>query len=394
MVATLDFDLKNAPTDLWEGCRWAVLTMLIVHANTRNRCWLSVDYLVAKLGKSTSTIVAALKWLREHLAFRLVTTKERSEDEKGLPNRQNIYELTGNLTIGELTLPYLHITKENGQPKVSKPKTSKSKGVPVHASETETSETKVSESEVSVSESSKTESLSISSKELTKPISEVIPSPNGEGAPDDAPPAGYEWRGFQAFKHLVKADLKTPKPVFSCGMHYEGTVTSGPHFRGLTACPECLVKASPKVPQKGSSETWTSEVKDALAKLCKLDWTITDHATQMGKTLRSLNGKVTVELLRRFYANWYKCNWRGKRGDAPKPRDVVAEWIALTQTDDCPPGGDNGRPSESKLLSANGREAAGVAGKSGYSDVRTDESGNRYRILLRNGMREYLSEEV
>lgn len=166
MVATLNFDLKDAPPELWEGSHWAVLTMLVLHANVRNRCWPSIDFLVDKLGKSTSTVIAAIKWLRRHGAVTLVPKAERVDREKTLPARQYVYQLTGKLTFGERTICYLYMPSEGAMPasKQGAPKVSKA--------ETSTP-TKVSETEVSPAESFSQQNLSIPTKDSTKSTVEV-----------------------------------------------------------------------------------------------------------------------------------------------------------------------------------------------------------------------------
>lgn len=100
-------------------------------------------------------------------------------------------------------------------------------------------------------------------------------------------------------------------------------------------CQACLAEAMERSKPKTVDPSQSSEVKDAFAKLCKMDWTIDGNASDMGKALRSLNGKATIEALRRFYVNWHKCDWRGKQGQAPKPRQVVEHWVEYTESDDC-----------------------------------------------------------
>lgn len=174
MVATLNYELKDAPVDLWEGSRWTVLTMLILHANIRNRCWTSIDYLASKLGKSTATIEAALKWLRKVGAVEVVPYKERVDAEKLLPTRQYVYQLTGKLTNGDQSIPYLYVSPVNGQ-----------------VLETETSDGQVSKTKTSkqvghvlVFKSSKTENLTVSSIDSSIPIDSAG---SANATPADAP---------------------------------------------------------------------------------------------------------------------------------------------------------------------------------------------------------------
>lgn len=141
MVGTLNFELRDAPPELWDKSRWPVLTMLILHANVRNRCWPTVDYLADKLSLSTATVVHALQWLRNHDAIVVVQPKDRLDDESHLPPRQHVYQLTGELVIDEKRIPYLYVGKEHGQDEVSKIKTSASEVSKSKTSNPKTSKT-------------------------------------------------------------------------------------------------------------------------------------------------------------------------------------------------------------------------------------------------------------
>ena len=97
MSTILNFDLKYSLHILSKNDRWNVLTVLIAHTNTRNRCWPSLTT-IARLGTSGNRNHAsnAKQWLLKHSAFRLVPFQKRfGEDEINLPRRQHIYELTG-----------------------------------------------------------------------------------------------------------------------------------------------------------------------------------------------------------------------------------------------------------------------------------------------------------
>jgi hypothetical protein len=109
-MATLHWGLKDAPSDLYEGARWDLLTQFILHANERNRCWPSMETLAKRLGKSTETLTKAKQWLIEHGAIALVPFSQRSdEQERSQPRRQHIYQLTGVMTFEGKTIQYLYI---------------------------------------------------------------------------------------------------------------------------------------------------------------------------------------------------------------------------------------------------------------------------------------------
>lgn len=114
MVATLNYQLKNAPSELFDHGRWTLLTYFILHANIRNRCWPSMRYLRDRLDKSLPHLTQAKQWLLDHGAIRLVTTDERVGDERDQPGNLHIYELTGSIKFADKTVPYLYTSSENG----------------------------------------------------------------------------------------------------------------------------------------------------------------------------------------------------------------------------------------------------------------------------------------
>lgn len=98
--------------ELTKDCRWNVLTVLILHANIRNRCWVGMDT-IAKMATNNNLTKAtrAKKWLESQGAFTLVPYDKRvGPDETALAPRQHIYQLTGNLTIAGVVYPYLYHT--------------------------------------------------------------------------------------------------------------------------------------------------------------------------------------------------------------------------------------------------------------------------------------------
>lgn len=96
MTTMLDFNLKQAMHFLSEKDRWNVLTVLILHTDDFNRCWPSTNTL-AYMGAhgNRKRALDAKKWLGEHGAFQLVPYQKRTDEEKKLPQRQHIYQLTG-----------------------------------------------------------------------------------------------------------------------------------------------------------------------------------------------------------------------------------------------------------------------------------------------------------
>ncbi len=97
MSTTLNFDVKYALHFLTKQDRWNVLSVLIVHANTRNRCWPSLTKIAHSATSGNRNHASdAKQWLLRHNAFRIIPYQKRfGEDEINLPRRQHIYELTG-----------------------------------------------------------------------------------------------------------------------------------------------------------------------------------------------------------------------------------------------------------------------------------------------------------
>lgn len=113
MSTTMDFALRGMLTELRPDGRLAVLMALVLHANARNRCWPSTDTLARETGYSVPTVVAAKQWLAEHKAFRLVAYELRAEEEKDLPQRQFIYQLSGVLRLDDGRIErYLYMSEE------------------------------------------------------------------------------------------------------------------------------------------------------------------------------------------------------------------------------------------------------------------------------------------
>jgi hypothetical protein len=149
-------------------------------------------------------------------------------------------------------------------------------------------------------------------------------------------PGGHDvWfvvSGDNVHKHLKKGANKALcgyKP-FSHPREFDGKLSLH-----LVECPECI-KARDAPPN-----VFTTELKNALAALVKKDWTIDAHAAEMGKALRQINGKASLEMLDHFKTNWYKCDWRGQKNQPPECHQVVSEWTKLTESDECKDDGSN-----------------------------------------------------
>jgi hypothetical protein len=122
MSTILDFDLKRCFHILTQEDRWNVLGVYMLHANIRNRCWPSMDT-VTRMATNGNRghATRAKKWLIEHGAIEIVPGGKRvGDEEKKLPPRQHIYQLTGILKIDGQTYRYLyHSTQADVEPKRS-----------------------------------------------------------------------------------------------------------------------------------------------------------------------------------------------------------------------------------------------------------------------------------
>lgn len=114
-MATLHWQLRSHLHEFHPATRLIVLTTLILHANIRMRCWPGIDLICKETGYKTQAVSEAKKWLAERGAFVLVPYKQRVDEERALPSRQHVYQLTGILKFEGETVPYLFMTPESQQ---------------------------------------------------------------------------------------------------------------------------------------------------------------------------------------------------------------------------------------------------------------------------------------
>ena len=94
-MATLHWDMRRVLPLLRDEGRLAVLTCLILHANVRNRCWPSTETICDTTGWGRDSVLSAKQWLIDNGAVELVPYNMRANEEKELPRRQHVYQLTG-----------------------------------------------------------------------------------------------------------------------------------------------------------------------------------------------------------------------------------------------------------------------------------------------------------
>jgi hypothetical protein len=117
MSKELHWDVRNHLHEFREGnkgARWPILTAMLLHSNQRLRCWPSTDLLMAETGFSShKEITEARRWLLDRQAIILVPYHQRVGEEKNLPERQFVYQLTGVFRAKDGTLvPLLRLSPE------------------------------------------------------------------------------------------------------------------------------------------------------------------------------------------------------------------------------------------------------------------------------------------
>jgi hypothetical protein len=110
MPTTFDFGFRDALSHFHGGARLHVLVALMLRANVRNRCWPSMRRIAKDTGYALAAVNDAKKWLEEHGAIEVVKYDQRIGDEKTEINHlQNVYQLTGVITVDGVTYPYLYV---------------------------------------------------------------------------------------------------------------------------------------------------------------------------------------------------------------------------------------------------------------------------------------------
>lgn len=115
MSTTLDYRLKGAFGLLTNNpdnpCLLNVLTFLILHSNSRGRCWINTENIASNATRGDpNKAVHAKRWLIEHDAIKLVPYEKRVGDEEKLPKRQHIFQLTGFIRNEDTIYPYLYLS--------------------------------------------------------------------------------------------------------------------------------------------------------------------------------------------------------------------------------------------------------------------------------------------
>jgi len=112
-VTALNWQMRAILPELREAGRLNVLIALLLHVNTRNRAYPGMDMIASETGFGLQAVTAAKSWLMARGAIILVPYKLRVEDERKLPARQHVYQLTGIIrSAANSTYEYLYMSPE------------------------------------------------------------------------------------------------------------------------------------------------------------------------------------------------------------------------------------------------------------------------------------------
>ncbi len=113
-MSDLNWNLRDI-LHQFKDSRLHVFMSIYLHKNTRNRSWPSNELIATETGLSSAPISSAIQWLIESHVVLLVPFDKRVGLELRLPNRKNIYQLTGAVLIEGQYYPYMNLTPEGWQ---------------------------------------------------------------------------------------------------------------------------------------------------------------------------------------------------------------------------------------------------------------------------------------
>lgn len=297
MVATLNYDLKDAPAELFDKCRWSLLTMFILHANVRNRCWPSMRGLAKRLDMSLPYITQAKQWLIDHEAIKLVPYKERVDDEKELANHHHVYQLTGYVKFGDVKIQYLYISPDRGN---DQPDETLKRG------KGKRRETSKPGSMINSVNDQRFSPLSIPIEESTKPNQiqgTSVPSPASETPQPIEPEAKRE--SVEPEPPIVKERIEEPKEKSSAK-------------KEKVSIPPPSTEFIYEMARVCYGSVDAAKVNGNRGYICKVYY---DLYPAWGSA-----SKADVIF---FERRWYQHDWRGQKRERPTPANVKAEWYNL-----------------------------------------------------------------
>lgn len=171
MIPHLNYELKAHFAVIYDQDRWGLLTLLMLHSNERDRCWPTMRGLAKMMGRSLPVVTRAKQWLIEHEAIEIVPYDKRVDQEKALPQRQHVYQLSGYISINGVKVQYIFNKPskavEDQYPETSKPDISQNE-ISNPETSTELIQSIIQNKELSIS--SKIQDIGISNEIPTAPL--------------------------------------------------------------------------------------------------------------------------------------------------------------------------------------------------------------------------------
>lgn len=274
---------------------FTVYMVLVRHANNQTSMTvISMNRIAEKIGKSLSTVKRAINLLKKNGLITVKSGKKQAEK-----NEVNIYSICGvkREIVGS---PMTH-SRVTSEPMIGSPMTHDSR-------------------------LSDQDSL-FKKEEMREQVARSKTIQN--------PPIGYLWItssiSTEKYVHLTT----TERGKILCGASLKHRTTDYQHTEATTPCPECL-KAAEK--PKAKMEQPPKEAKDCFAQICFGQ--ATDLTPQSwGLIVKAWNqmGKPEVAELKTLEDAWYKHDWRGKKGERPKPLQLATERDSLKAKSVPPP---------------------------------------------------------
>lgn len=278
---------------------FTVYMVLVRFANNQtNTSIISMNRIAEKIGKSLSTVKRAINLLKKNGLITVKSGKKQAEK-----NEVNIYSICG--VKREIVGSPVNLGRVMGDPRVG--------------------------SWVTPDSRLTDQDSSLNKREDER--NKVAPSAPKNDLQN--PPTGYLWItssiSTEKYIHLST----TEKGKILCGASLKHRTTDYQHTGANTPCPECL-KAAEK--PKSKMEQPSKEIKDRFAQICFGQAKDLTPAT-WGLIVKAWNqmGKPDLVELKALEDAWYKHDWRGKKGERPKPLQLSAERDSLKAKNVPPP---------------------------------------------------------
>ena len=107
-MTVINWRIRELLPHVTEG-QLKLLLALLSRCNARNRCWPTTQQLATDTGLHHDTIVGHRRMLVISGAIELVPCSKRVAEEKKLPPRQFVYQMTGIMNVNGVDVPYLYL---------------------------------------------------------------------------------------------------------------------------------------------------------------------------------------------------------------------------------------------------------------------------------------------